>query len=82
VGSISSLSLLLGISSKVPPCESWESFTSQISGAFWGEALTSYFLRFPVYILSADLFKNTGSKVIMQERKALRHFSVRNIGYI
>jgi hypothetical protein len=34
VGSISSLSLLLGISSN--PYESWESFTSQVSGAFWG----------------------------------------------
>jgi hypothetical protein len=35
VGSISSLSLLSGISSKVPPYESWESLTSQVSGAFW-----------------------------------------------
>ena len=35
VGSITSLSLPSGISSKVPPFESWESFTSQVSGAFW-----------------------------------------------
>jgi hypothetical protein len=53
VGSISSLSLLSGISSKVPLFESWESFTSQVSGAFWRVPLTSYFLRLPVYILSA-----------------------------
>ena len=36
VGSISSLSLLSGISWKVPPYESWESLTSQDSGALWG----------------------------------------------
>ena len=42
-GSISSLSLLSGISSKVPPF---------ISGAFWRVPLTSYFLRLPVSILS------------------------------
>jgi hypothetical protein len=28
--------LLLGISSKVPPFESWESLTSHVSGASWG----------------------------------------------
>ena len=43
VGSISSLSLLLGISSKVPPFESWESFTSQVSGTLWG-CLFPFFL--------------------------------------
>jgi hypothetical protein len=32
MSSVSSLSLLSGISSKVPPFESWESLTSQISG--------------------------------------------------
>ena len=53
MGSLSSLSLLSGISSKVPPFESWESLTSQVSGAFWGIPPTSYFLRLPVYILSA-----------------------------
>ena len=53
VGSISSLSLLSGISSKVPSYESWESLTSQVSGALWGDPPTSYFLRLPVYILSA-----------------------------
>ena len=53
VGSISSLSLLSGISSKVPPFESWESLTSQVSGAFWRVPPTSYFLRLPVSILSA-----------------------------
>jgi hypothetical protein len=36
VGFISSLSLLTGILYKVPPYESLESRTSQVSGAFWG----------------------------------------------
>jgi hypothetical protein len=36
VGSISSLSLLSGISSKVLSCESWESLTSQFSAVLWG----------------------------------------------
>jgi hypothetical protein len=36
VGSISSLSLLSGISFKVPPFESWESLTSQVYGELWG----------------------------------------------
>jgi hypothetical protein len=56
VGSISSLSPLLGISSKVPPFESWDTLTSQVSGAFcggWSGVGRSYFLRLPVYILSA-----------------------------
>jgi hypothetical protein len=53
VGSIRSLSLLLGISSKVPPFESWESLTSQVIGAFWMVSPTSYLPRFPVSILSA-----------------------------
>ena len=53
VGSISSLSLLSRISSKVPPFESWNSFTSQVSGVFWGVPPTSYFLRLPFYILSS-----------------------------
>ena len=35
VGSISSLFLLSGISSKIPPFESWETLTFQDSGAFW-----------------------------------------------
>ena len=48
-----SLSLLSGISSEVPPCEFWESLTSQVSGAFWRVPPTSYFLRLPVSILSA-----------------------------
>ena len=52
VSSISSLSLLSDISSKVPPCESRDSLTSQVSGAFWGTPPTSYFLRLPVSILS------------------------------
>ena len=53
MGSISSLFLLSGISSKIPPFESWESLTSQVSGAFWGVPPTSYFLRLPVCILSS-----------------------------
>ena len=55
VVSLSSLSLLSGISSKVPPLESWESLTAQVSGAFWEvpHPPISYFLRLPVYILSA-----------------------------
>jgi hypothetical protein len=55
VGSISSLSLLSGISSKVPPFESWESLRTpppQISGAFWRIPPT-YSPRLPVSILSA-----------------------------
>jgi hypothetical protein len=47
VGSTNSLSSLLGTSSKVPPYESWESLTSQVFGT------TSYFLRLPVFIVSA-----------------------------
>jgi hypothetical protein len=34
VGSVSSLSILLGVSSKVPPFESWKSLISQVYGAF------------------------------------------------
>ena len=55
VGSISSLSLLSGISSTVPPFESWQSLTSQFSGAFWKISPTSYLLRLSVFILSAGL---------------------------
>jgi hypothetical protein len=55
VGYISSPNLLSGISSKVPPFESWKSLTSQVSSAFWRVPTTSYFLRLPVYILSAAL---------------------------
>jgi hypothetical protein len=51
--SVSSLFLLLGISSMVPPYESWDSLTSQVSGAFCVVAPTTYFLMLPVYILSA-----------------------------
>jgi hypothetical protein len=39
----------------VPSFESWESLTSQISGAFWRVLSTSYLLRLPVSILSAGL---------------------------
>jgi hypothetical protein len=55
VCSIYFLSLLSGTSSKVPPFDSWDSLTSQVSGAFWRVPPTSYFRgwRFPVSILSA-----------------------------
>jgi hypothetical protein len=53
VGSLTSLSLLLGISSKVPPFESWETLTSQVSGAFCRVPPYSYFPRLHVSILSA-----------------------------
>ena len=36
---------------KVPPYESWKSFISQDSGAFWGVSPTSYFL-FPFFLLA------------------------------
>jgi hypothetical protein len=52
VVSITSLSLLSDISSKVPHFDSWESLTSQVLGAFWTVPPTSYFLRLPVSILS------------------------------
>jgi hypothetical protein len=52
VSSISSLSLLSGISSKVPPLESWESLIFQVSSTFWGVPPT-YILKLPVSILSA-----------------------------
>jgi hypothetical protein len=42
VDSINSLSLQLGTASKVPPFGSWESLTSQNSGAFWRGPTTSY----------------------------------------
>jgi hypothetical protein len=45
VSSISSLSLLLKISSKVPLFESWEYLTSQDSGEFCKIPKTSYLLR-------------------------------------
>ena len=48
VGSIITLSLPSGISSKVPLFESWESLTSQVSGTFWRDTPTSYFLGFLV----------------------------------
>ena len=52
VGSISSLSLLLGNSSKVGTL--WVTrVTSQLSSAFWRVPPTSYFPRLPVSILSA-----------------------------
>jgi hypothetical protein len=53
VCSISSLFLLFGISSKVPPFESWESLSSQISGAFWMITPTFYFPELSASILSA-----------------------------
>jgi hypothetical protein len=43
----------VGLSSKILPFDSWESFTSQVSGAFWRVPTTSYFLRLPISILSA-----------------------------
>jgi hypothetical protein len=49
----SGLSLLLGILFKIPPFESRESLTSQVSGAFWRVHPTSYFPRLLVCILSA-----------------------------
>ena len=52
VGFISTLCLLAGISSKVPPFDSWESLNSQVSGDFWSNPATSYLLRLPVSILS------------------------------
>jgi hypothetical protein len=52
-GSISSFSLLSGISFKVPPFESWDSLTSQVSVAFWRFLPNSYIQRLPVSILSA-----------------------------
>jgi hypothetical protein len=53
VGFIGFLSLLLSISSKVPPCETWESLSSQISSVVWVVPPIFYLLRLPVYILSA-----------------------------
>ena len=53
VGFISSLSPLWGILFKVLQFKSWESLTSQLSGAFWRVPSTSCFLRLPVSILSA-----------------------------
>jgi hypothetical protein len=55
VGSVSSLSLLTGISFMVPPFDSWESLTSQVSGTFWRVPPISYLLILPIYILSAGL---------------------------
>jgi hypothetical protein len=54
VGSISFLSVLSGISSKVPPFESWESLTSQVFGFFWGvfsQPPISWVLLFPFFLL-------------------------------
>ena len=50
VGSISSFSILSGISSKIPHF----SLTSQVSGGFWSTPCpTSYYQRLPVSIISA-----------------------------
>jgi hypothetical protein len=46
VDSTNFLSPLSGISSKIPPFESWESFTPQVSGTFW---------RIPPNLLSPEL---------------------------
>jgi hypothetical protein len=55
VSSISSLSLLLGITSKVLLFESWESLTSQVSGVFWSPPPPTFYLpRLPISILSAS----------------------------
>jgi hypothetical protein len=53
VDSTSSLPPLLGISSKVPPFESWQPLTSQVSGTFWREPSTSHLLRLHISIHSA-----------------------------
>ena len=53
VDSTSCLSLILGISSKVPPFESWESLTSQVSRGF------SYLLPPEVEFLSVDPHSST-----------------------
>jgi hypothetical protein len=55
LASVSSISLLSSISSKVSPFDSWEALTSQVSGAFCRVPTTSYFLRLPVSILSVGL---------------------------
>lgn len=56
VGSISSLSQLMGSSSKVPPFDSWESLTSHVSGAFWRIPLPqppiSWSCLFPLFLLA------------------------------
>jgi hypothetical protein len=53
VGSASfPLLLLSGISFKVPPFESWESLTFQVSSAFWRVPTISYLPRLPVSIIS------------------------------
>ena len=54
-GFIIFLSLLSGISFKVPPFESWEYLTSQVSGTFFRLPTTSFFLGLPVNILSAGI---------------------------
>jgi hypothetical protein len=56
VGSISYLSLLSGISSKVPPFESWESLISQVSGTYWSVPRTSYLLTPKVACFYSFLF--------------------------
>jgi hypothetical protein len=55
VGFIISLFLQSGILSKVPPFESWEYLTSQVSGTFFRLPTTSFFLGLPVNILSAGI---------------------------
>ena len=52
-GGLYKFPLPTGDSFNVPPFESWESLTSQVSGAFWKVPPTSYLLRLPVSILSA-----------------------------
>ena len=61
VGSVICLSLLLGISSEVPPFEFWESLNSQVSGEFCRVPPTSYVLKLPASIFllafrASDLF--------------------------
>ena len=54
VGSISFFSLLSGNSPKVPPYESGESFTFQVSGAFWGIPQLPISWGWLFYVLSAS----------------------------
>jgi hypothetical protein len=66
-GGFYSLSLMLGFSSKVPPFESGESLTSQVTGAFWS------ILLFPKVVCFYSLYWPSGLQTFSLTYYTLPH---------
>jgi hypothetical protein len=75
VGSISSISLMSGLSYKVPLFDSWESFTSQVYGAFSRVLPTPYLMRLPV---SFFLLALRSSVIFPHPRPAQIHLTLQS----